>query len=205
MTAERSQHWNTVYRTKPADSVSWFEPVPQMSLGLIRRAAIAPDGAIIDIGGGASSLPDSLLAAGQTDISVLDVSESALAKSRDRLGDAAARIQWIVADITAWQPTRRYELWHDRAVFHFLVGDKDREAYLAALHSGTRAGSQVVIATFALDGPERCSGLPVQRYSSQSLADTLGDDFSLLEAGQEEHLTPGGAIQRFQFSRFARR
>lgn len=204
MTVERSQHWNTVYTTKTADSVSWFEAVPRQSLDLIGRATTAAD-SVIDIGGGASLLADHLIANGYGDVTVLDIAESALAASRLRLGDKAASIHWIVADITDWQPVRSYDLWHDRAVFHFLTAPADRAAYLAALRNGTHRNSQIVIATFAPDGPERCSGLPVQRYSPQSLADTLGGDFTLLEAGNMDHRTPSGTTQHFQFSRFARR
>lgn len=205
MTQDRSQHWNTVYATKPADTVGWYQTVPQFSLDLIGRAAVPPGAAIIDIGGGASVLADHLLQAGYSDVSVLDIAGTALAASRARLGADAARIHWIVTDITAWQPERRYDLWHDRAVFHFLTAEADRDAYLAAMRAGTRAGSQIVIATFAPDGPERCSGLPVQRYAPQDLAAVLGEDFVLAETIREEHRTPGGNLQHFQFSRFSRR
>jgi trans-aconitate methyltransferase len=204
MTVERSQHWNTVYTTKAAESVSWFQAVPQQSLDLIGRATTAT-ASVIDIGGGASRLAGHLIANGYGDVTVLDIAESALAASRLRLGDKAAHIHWIVADITDWQPARSYDLWHDRAVFHFLTAPADRAAYLAALRKATHRDSQIVIATFAPDGPERCSGLPVQRYSPQSLADTLGEAFALLEADSMDHRTPGGVIQHFQFSRFTRR
>jgi SAM-dependent methyltransferase len=205
MTENRSQHWNEVYATKPADSVSWYQPAPRLSLDLIGRAGLAPDAAVIDIGGGASALAGRLLQAGYRDVAVLDISATALQVARSGLGEAAGRIRWIVDDITAWRPERRYDLWHDRAVFHFLTAQPERDAYLTALRAGTRAGSQIVIATFAPDGPERCSGLPVQRYSPQSLAETLGEDFALLESGREDHRTPGGNLQHFQFSRFVRR
>lgn len=205
MTEDRRQHWNTVYATKPADTVSWYQAVPQVSLDLIGRAAVSRQAAIIDIGGGASLLADRLLQAGYSDVTVLDIAETALAATRARLGADAARIHWVVSDITTWHPARRYDLWHDRAVFHFLTAEADRNAYLAALRAGTQAGSQVVIATFAPDGPERCSGLPVQRYAPQELAAVLGDDFALAETAREDHRTPGGNIQHFQFSRFLRR
>lgn len=204
MTEDRSQHWNSVYATRPADTVSWYQAVPQISLDLIARAAIDPQAAIIDIGGGASALAGRLLQAGYGDITVLDIAGTALAASRARLGADAARIHWIVEDITAWKPQRRYDLWHDRAVFHFLTADADRSAYLAALRAGTQAGSRIIIATFAPDGPERCSGLPVQRYAPQDLATVLGDDFVLAETTREDHRTPGGNTQHFQFSRFSR-
>lgn len=198
------EHWNEVYATRPADAVSWYQAVPQLSLDLIGRANIASDAAIIDIGGGASALASRLLHAAYRDITVLDIAATALGTARAQLGEDAMRIHWIVDDITAWQPQRRYDLWHDRAVFHFLTDADNRTAYLAAMRAGTRAGSQIVIATFALDGPERCSGLPVQRYSPQSLADALGPDFMLVESAAERHPTPGGSVQSFQFGRFQR-
>src|SRR3546814_438630 len=135
----------------------------------------------------------------------LDIADSALAQSRKRLGDRADRVRWIVADITAWSPPRQYDVWHDRAVFHFLVEPAGRTAYLAALSQATKPGSRVMIATFSLDGPERCSGLPVQRYSPQTLSEVLGGDYSLIQSTAEEHQTPGGSIQRFQYSLFERR
>lgn len=205
MPDDHREHWNEVYATRPADAVSWHQTVPQLSLDLIGRAAMAPDAAIIDIGGGASMLAGHLLRAARRDVTVLDIAATALGVARARLGEDAARIHWIVDDITAWRPQRRYDLWHDRAVFHFLTAEADRNAYLAALRAGTKAGSQIIIATFAPDGPERCSGLPVQRYAPQDLAKVLGDDFVLAESIREDHRTPGGSTQHFQFSRFSRR
>ncbi len=204
MSDDRREHWNEVYATKPADSVSWYQSVPQLSLDLIGRTGFAPEAAIIDIGGGASALAGRLLQNGHRDITVLDISATALGVARAALGAEAEHIHWIAEDITVWRPQRQYAVWHDRAVFHFLTAEMDRSAYLAALRAGTTAGSQVVIATFAPDGPERCSGLPVQRYSPQSLAETLGEDFTLVDSGREAHLTPGGNTQHFQFSRFSR-
>jgi trans-aconitate methyltransferase len=159
---------------------------------------------VIDIGGGASRLADALLELGYSHITVLDIAAAALEKSQARLGPKAAQIAWLVADITQWQPPQTYALWHDRAVFHFLTEAADRAVYKRALLAGTQAGSHVVIASFAPDGPERCSGLPVRRYSPQSLQAELGADFRLENSRQDEHRTPGGNIQRFQFSRFIR-
>lgn len=186
--------------------MSWYQPVPQVSLDLIARAGMTEQAAIIDIGAGASALTDHLLVAGYRDVSALDVAEAALAKTRTRLSpEQAERVQWIVADIAAWRPQRPYDLWHDRAVFHFLTDPVARDGYLAALRHGTRPGSQAVIGTFASDGPERCSGLPVQRYDTLDLAALLAPDFELLEAVRHEHATPGGNIQNFQFGRYRRR
>ncbi|WP_374466234.1 trans-aconitate 2-methyltransferase [Ferrovibrio sp.] len=204
MTDSREQHWQEVYSTKDEAEVSWFQDRPQTSLGLIAQTGLSPDASLIDIGGGASRLVDALLAAGWRDIAVLDIAGAALAKARARLGPQGAGVDWIVADITAWQPRRRYDLWHDRAVFHFLASPGDRAAYKAALRSAIAPGGHVVIGSFALDGPERCSGLPVQRYSPETLSAELGPDYVLEQALQEDHHTPAGRVQHFQFSRFRR-
>lgn len=201
---DRKQHWDSVYATKAETEVSWFQDNPGISLGLIAQAGLAREAAVIDIGGGASRLADTLLELGYSHITVLDIAAAALEKSQARLGPKAAQIAWLVADITQWQPPQTYALWHDRAVFHFLTEAADRAAYKRALLAGTQAGSHVVIASFAPDGPERCSGLPVRRYSPQSLQAELGADFRLENSRQDEHRTPGGNIQRFQFSRFIR-
>lgn len=206
MQSDRHDHWAKVYATKGEAEVSWFQPVPQVSLDLIARAGIAKDAAFIDIGAGASRLVDHLQAAGHTDLTVLDIAAAALEKAKARLApEDARRIHWIATDITAWTPPRAYALWHDRAVFHFLVEPADRAAYRRALLAGTKPGSQIIIGTFAPDGPEKCSGLPVQRYSGESLAAELGPDFALIEQGRDDHRTPGGNLQHFQFCRFIRR
>ena len=201
---DSKQHWDEVYAQKAEDAVSWFQPRPEASLALIAAAGLKPDDPIVDIGGGTSRLVDHLLAAGHKDVTVLDVAAAALEKSRARLGKQAERVHWIVADITRWRPERRYRLWHDRAVFHFLTEAADRAAYRRALEAGLAPGGHAVISSFALDGPERCSGLPVQRYSPETLAAELGAGFNLLEQHQEEHRTPAGKLQRFQYSVFAR-
>ncbi len=197
-------HWEDVYTSKAETAVSWYQPHSVRSLEWIASAAPDRGAAIVDIGGGASGLVDDLLATGYTDLTVLDVAESALAKSRKRLGGDAARIHWVVADITQWTPPRAYDVWHDRAVFHFLTGPDQQAAYVAALAAGTRPGSAVIIATFALDGPEKCSGLPVRRYSHDTLSKRLGPRFSLTSHATEAHTTPWGSEQRFQYSMFRR-
>lgn len=201
---DRRKHWNDTYAAKAEDQVSWFQVKPERSLALITAAAPDHAAPIIDIGGGASRLADTLSALGYTDLTVLDIAESGLAKSKARLGAEAAKLSWIVADVTAWQPPRVWPVWHDRAVFHFLTEPEAQDAYIAALKRGTRAGSSVVIATFALDGPERCSGLPVQRYSPATLAKRLGADFALYAEGEESHATPFGTTQQFQYAAFRR-
>lgn len=205
MTAtERQAHWQNVYQTKGEADVSWFQEMPTISLDLIRATGVGPDASIIDIGGGASRLVDALIAEGFHSLSVLDVSEKGLATSRERLGPEAAKVTWIVADITGWQPNKRYDVWHDRAASHFLTAPGDRAAYAACVRSAVSPGGHVIIGTFAPDGPERCSGLPVIRHDAGSLGEALGPSFKLIESRRHDHLTPGGTTQRFQFSRFQR-
>lgn len=202
---EARKHWDEVYRSKAESEVSWFQERPERSLAMIE--AVAPDRStpIVDIGGGASRLADGLLTAGYADVTVLDVSAAALDKSRARLGPKADRINWIVADIMQWRPPRTWRLWHDRAVFHFLTDIASQDAYIKTLEQGTPPGATVIIATFALNGPERCSGLPVQRYSADMLAARLGPCFMLVKQETESHLTPKGVEQRFQYSILKRR
>jgi 2-polyprenyl-3-methyl-5-hydroxy-6-metoxy-1,4-benzoquinol methylase len=203
--SERSEHWQGVYATKGENEVSWFQESPAISLELIRAANPDPAAAIIDIGGGASRLVDALLGEGYRSIAVLDLSANALDTAKKRIGEAAARVNWIVADVTNWQPTRSYDVWHDRAAFHFLTETRDRAAYRDRLQSAVRPGGQVIIGTFAPDGPEKCSGLPVQRYDGAALAAELGPSFELLDTRAEMHRTPWNATQAFQFSRFRRK
>jgi SAM-dependent methyltransferase len=198
----RSAHWEGVYATKGENEVSWFQENPTISFEMIKAANPDHAAAIIDIGGGASRLVDSLLHDGYRSLAVLDLSASALDAAKRRIGPAAAGVDWIVADVTTWQPARTYDVWHDRAAFHFLTEPRDRAAYLERLRSALRPGGQAIIGTFALDGPEKCSGLPVQRYDSRSLATELGAAFELADACTEIHHTPWNATQAFQFSRF---
>lgn len=203
MSGARS-HWEEVYATKAETVVSWYQPHSTRSLALIESAALDRGAAIVDVGGGASTLVDDLIAKGYSDLTILDVADAALAKSKARLGYDAGKVSWVVADITQWRPIRAYDVWHDRAVFHFLTEPAQQDAYLAALKSGTRAGSTVVMATFALDGPEKCSGLPVQRYSPASIAARLGVGFELIDHAAEVHPTPWGAEQRFAYASLRR-
>ncbi len=203
-TLERQAHWQNVYQTKGERDVSWFEESPAISLDLIEATGVGPDAAVIDIGGGASRLVDALLAKGFSSVTVLDLSEKALATSRSRLGMRGAQVNWIVADITNWRPSQVYDIWHDRAALHFLTEAADRARYAKCVQEAVRPGGHVIIGTFAPDGPERCSGLPVVRHDAGSLADMLGQSFKLIETRRHDHRTPGSAIQRFQFSRFQR-
>jgi SAM-dependent methyltransferase len=201
-TLERQTHWQNVYQTKGERDVSWFQELPTISLDLIRATGVAADPSIIDIGGGASRLADALVAEGYRSVSVLDVSEKALATSQDRLGPSAKHVTWIVADVTTWRPDKSYDLWHDRAAFHFLTEPADRAAYAECARKAVRPGGHVIIATFAPDGPERCSGLPIVRHDAASIGEMLGPSFKLVESRRHDHQTPGGTIQRFQFSQF---
>ena len=200
---ERQQHWQQVYSQKQATEVSWYQDRPVLSLQLIMDS-VCEQAAVIDVGGGASKLVDYLIEAGFRDLTVLDIAQAALSQARQRLGDKAARVQWIEADITRWRPERQYEVWHDRAVFHFLTDPDDRAAYRAALMAAVKPGGSVIIATFSPQGPQQCSGLPVVRYSPQALNEELGGAFSLLDSFTEEHHTPTGFLQHFQFSRLRR-
>lgn len=192
-------HWQRVYDTKAPDAVSWFQPTAERSLALIRRVLPgATSGPIIDVGGGASVLVDDLLDAGYGDVTVLDLAGSALATAQARLGTRAAAVRWLEADVrTAALPAHHYAVWHDRAVFHFLTDAADRAAYVRQVQHAVRPGGYVLVATFAEDGPTKCSGLPVARYSAEQLHGEFGGEFTLLASEREEHPTPTGAVQGF--------
>lgn len=178
---DRRLHWENVYRTKGESDVSWFEESPAISLELIHAAGVKTDASIIDVGGGASRLVDALLDEGFEAVTVLDLSSEALVSAKARLGARSAKVQWIVADATTWEPAQTYAVWHDRAAFHFLIEEKDRAAYAERVLRAVRPGGHVIIGTFALDGPERCSGLPVVRHDAASLGKILGPSFELIE------------------------
>lgn len=197
----REEHWNEVYRTKATDNVSWYQHRPEVSLSLIAASGIGRNAGIIDVGGGASVLVDCLLDNGYSRLAVLDVSAVALAHSRARLGDQASEVEWFESDVTAFNPPHRYGLWHDRAVFHFLTLAEDRRNYLASLRNSLQPGGSLIIATFALDGPAKCSGLDVVRYDEKSMLAELGTEFQLLEIRREVHLTPWQSEQRFIYFR----
>ena len=204
----RKSHWENVYATKGEREVSWFQENPAPSLELIALAGLSADASIIDIGGGASRLVDALVERNIGQITVLDLSAAALDAAKERLkkrlGGKAADVKWVVADVTTWEPTQTYDLWHDRAAFHFLTDPADQSAYVGRLKKAVKRGGHVIIGSFALDGPERCSGLPIVRYDAASLSAILGSDFKLIDARRHDHTTPWGAVQRFQFSTFRR-
>ena len=200
----RQAHWEGVYSQKGESEVSWFQENPAPSLELIEQVGATAASAIIDIGGGASRLVDNLIDQDFEDVTVLDLSDAALQAAKVRLGGRAAQVHWIVADATVWEPGKVYDVWHDRAAFHFLTEDRDRAAYAVRLERALKVGGHAIIATFALDGPERCSGLPVVRYDPVNLGQTLGRAFQLVDTRLHAHATPWGSTQSFQFSVFRR-
>lgn len=192
-------HWEQVYRTKNPQAVSWFQPEAAVSLRLI-RAATDNRAAVIDVGGGASTLVDGLLDAGYRDLTVLDLSGAALTAARARLGPRAAGVHWLEADVLpAPLPAQAYDVWHDRAVFHFLTAAEDRAAYVRQVLHAVRPGGHVIVASFAEDGPRQCSGLPVMRYAPGELHAQFGAPFELLHHEREAHQTPGGTVQQFVY------
>jgi SAM-dependent methyltransferase len=203
---QAQDHWERVYTTKPSDGVSWFQAHAEQSLRLIRASGLPSSAQIMDVGGGASTLVDDLLAHGYSALTVLDLSAAALEQVRARLGAQGRRVRWLVGDITqAELPQHAYDLWHDRAVFHFLTEAEQRRAYVAQVLHALRPGGHVVVATFAEDGPAQCSGLPVARYSPDALQAEFGAPFELLEQRREAHRTPTGAVQQFIYCHCRRR
>lgn len=197
-------HWQDVYRSREPDRVSWYEPTPETSLEWIEKAGVRSDAAILDAGGGASALAGELVRHGYSDVTVADISASAIERSQAALGAAAGKIDWVVADLRSHRFQRTYALWHDRAVFHFMVEDEDRDAYLAVLRSAIEPGGHLVLATFGPQGPTQCSGLPVRRYDAARLAALLGPGFRLLDSELADHRTPAGTAQQFLFTHFER-
>lgn len=194
------EHWDKVYNSSASDSLSWFQSRAALSLDLIHATGAGHAAAIVDVGGGTSTLVDDLLTNGYTDLSVLDLSAAALTEAQRRLGEQAGKVQWLEADITqAELPKKRYDIWHDRAVFHFLTTQKERDAYVRNVYYSVKPGGHVIIATFAEDGPDECSGLPVMRYRADDLHDEFGEAFALLKHQKETHQTPFGTVQQFVY------
>jgi SAM-dependent methyltransferase len=197
---ELHAHWEQVYRTKPSDSVSWYQPHLQLSFDLIRRVAADLDTPIVDVGGGASTLVDDLVAAGYSDVTVLDLAETALDIARARLGPRSSAVTWIAGDVTRVDlPARRFAVWHDRAVFHFLTDPADRDRYVAQVRHALRPGGYAIVASFGPEGPQRCSGLPTTRYDAAALHAVFGPEFDMLHCEQENHHTPAGTEQQFVY------
>jgi len=200
----RKDHWEQVYQTKAPDDVSWFQTRPATSLKLVESSGVGKDAGIIDVGGGASVLVDFLLDAGFTKLAVLDISAAALEHARQRLGSRASLVEWCEADVTTFNPPRQFGLWHDRAVFHFLTAKADRQKYVETLKRTLAADGHLIIATFAIDGPLKCSGLDVSRYDAASVCAELGTGFRLVEQVDETHSTPWATEQKFSYFRFAK-
>ncbi|WP_421925384.1 class I SAM-dependent methyltransferase [Neoaquamicrobium sediminum] len=199
--SERQAHWQRVYTSKEENQLSWHEDAPALSLALLGEAGLRPEMAVVDIGGGTSRLVYALVAREQTHVTVLDLSTAALETAKKRLA-GAGNVEWVAGDVTEWQPKRSYDLWHDRAAFHFLTARDDQQAYVRVMARALKTGGRGVIGTFALDGPEKCSGLPVARHDAASLRAVLGEGFSLISTRRNEHTTPRGAVQQFQFGTF---
>lgn len=194
------EHWEKVYQTQQPDAVSWFQEHATRSLELVRSVGTSLNANIIDVGGGASTLVDDLLSNGFNNISVLDLSAKALDVARKRLGTEGDRVTWIPGDIcTVNLPDQTYDIWHDRAVFHFLTDSADRTAYVQQVMKSVKPGGHVIVATFSPDGPEQCSGLPVARYAPEQLHQEFGPSFELIEHMSEEHKTPAGSVQHFVY------
>lgn len=197
---QEKAHWDRVYSTKSADTLSWFQAHADRSLGLIQRIAASQRTRVIDVGGGTSTLADDLLGLPGLDVTVLDISESALDVARQRLASNADRVRWLEGDITRLVlPTHAYDIWHDRAVFHFMTTPEQREAYVAQVRRAVRPGGHVIVAVFGPDGPLQCSGLPVVRYAPDALHAQFGDAFELVEHASEDHRTPAGVVQQFVY------
>ncbi len=195
---QAKEHWEKVYQSKPADTVSWFQEHAEQSLRLIRNTGVPLTSSIIDVGGGASTLVDDLQMAGYSSLTVLDLSGAALAVAQQRLGSKAQCVRWVDANITSVElPAHAYDVWHDRAVFHFLTSPAERHAYVETVLRAVKPGGHVIVGTFAEDGPEQCSGLPVMRYSAGALHAQFGSPFTLLAHEKDEHHTPAGNVQRF--------
>ncbi|TDR45604.1 methyltransferase family protein [Tahibacter aquaticus] len=204
-TADTSDHWEQVYRTRPSDEVSWYRPHLERSLSFIQAASPDHHARILDVGGGASTLVDDLVAQGYQNLSVLDLAEAALQQARDRLGESASAVKWISADVrTVSFDSHSIDLWHDRAVFHFLTDEADRASYVRQVTAALKPGGHLVIATFAPDGPTRCSGLEVVRYDATGLAQVFGQAFRLEAQAADAHTTPNGNTQSFVYCRFVR-
>ena len=201
---DRKTHWQKIFLEKSPLDVSWYQKEPKLSLELIRCTHVASNDAIIDVGCGASVLVDHLCKECFTNLAVLDISENALASTKKRLGDSAKSIEWFVADITQFDAPHKFSLWHDRAVFHFLTDHSDRKNYVKTLKNSLRPEGHLIIATFAIGGPEKCSGLEIVQYDSEKMIAELGDNFKLVEERKEVHITPANKEQKFNFFLFRR-
>ena len=199
---DRKNHWEHIYQTKQLNEVSWFQPTPSTSLSFFEQFNISKSAKIIDIGGGDSLLVDNLLDRGYVDITVLDISESALERAKLRLGERSGLVTWIVADAAAFTPLQQYDFWHDRAAFHFLTKEEEIENYINAVQQSIKPSGILVIGTFSEQGPKKCSGIEIKQYSENSMTDRLKPYFEKIECYTVDHKTPFDTIQQFVFCSF---
>lgn len=200
----RKNHWEHVYQKLSPTEVGWYQAHPAKSLQLINNACENTDSRIIDFGGGTSKLSEYLLDQGYRKLTVLDIACKSINKAKSQFGEKSKSVTWIAADITKYSFKKQYDVWHDRAAFHFLTKTEDRKSYIAALNLALNQHGQLIMATLSLDAPPKCSGLPVVRYSSETLQDTLGDNFNLAETIIDNHVSPSGVLQNFIFCRFVK-
>lgn len=201
---DRKSHWDKVYRTKGLKEVSWYQKNPETSLKLIRESGFDKDAKIIDVGGGNSLLTDYLLKEGYTNITVLDISETAINNVKERLGDDAGKVKWIVSDIADFYPNEQFEIWHDRAAFHFLTETDEIKNYIKTAEDGIKPGGRFILGTFSENGPGKCSGIPIKQYSEKEMISLFQGSFEGPECLTIDHKTPAGKIQNFTFCRFIR-
>jgi len=199
---DRKKHWENIYQTKQLSEVSWFQPTPETSLSFLKQFNIPKSGKIIDVGGGDSYLVDNLLDLGYQDITVLDISESALNRAKQRLGERAVKVKWIVADAATFKPTEKYDFWHDRAAFHFLTQDQEIETYIDSVQKGISPTGVLIIGTFSEQGPTKCSGIEIKQYSEKSMTERLTKFFEKIICIVVDHQTPFNTIQNFIFCSF---
>ena len=199
---ERKKHWENIYQTKQLNEVSWYQPVPQTSLDLISKYAKSFDAKIIDIGGGDSFLVDHLIELGYTNISVLDISEAAIERAKIRLGENANKVSWIVNDISKFEPTEKYDFWHDRAAFHFLTNKEEIQSYAQLVQASINSNGVLAIGTFSENGPLKCSGIEITQYTEDSLSNLFSNGFEKIESFLADHPTPFDTVQNFVFGVF---
>jgi 2-polyprenyl-3-methyl-5-hydroxy-6-metoxy-1,4-benzoquinol methylase len=201
----RKDHWERVYQKHAPTEVGWYQAYPETSLKLIKNTGVGHDSRIIDVGGGTSKLSEQLLHQGYKELTVLDISSNSIKKAKSQLGEKSCRINWIECDVTRYGFKEQYDVWHDRAVFHFLTKIEDRKGYVNSLDIALKLNGHLIIGTFSLEAPPKCSGLPVVRYSPETLLNELRDNFNLVETLVEDHATPSGVKQNFIFCRFIKR
>jgi SAM-dependent methyltransferase len=199
---DRKKHWENIYSTKELENCSWFQPTPLKSLEFIEQSGITKSSKIIDIGGGDSFLADSLLEKGYTDITVLDISETALERAKQRLGNKASQVKWVVGDAASFAPSNKYDLWHDRAAFHFLTYQNDVNSYIVTAKNALNDRGVLVIGTFSENGPKKCSGIDIKQYSAEGLSKAFEDSFKKLKCVNVDHPTPFNTTQNFTFCSF---